>query len=198
MRIITISTGKIQKISISGNGPARTVKSAINKHPVSTLDNPDPKYVGAMGVEQDQQADLNVHGGANKAVYAYPAEHYSFWESLLTEHKSDLVPLAHGFFGENLTVEGFREQEVFIGDMWTIGEVELMVEALREPCFKFNSKINLEEAGPIMVRSTRSGWYLSVLQSGILKAGDDVLVTPGDREISISDQNARLKIQRKL
>ncbi len=73
-----------------------------------------------------------------------------------------------------------------------------MVEALREPCFKFNSKIGLDEAGPIMVRSARSGWYLSVLQPGILKAGDEILVTPGHRDISIADQNARLKIKRKL
>jgi len=198
MRIVTISIGKIEKITISGDGPRRSVKSAINKHPVSTLASPDAKYLGVSGVEQDEQADLNVHGGTDKAVYVYPAEHYSFWETLLAEQKSDLLPLVHGFFGENFTVEGFNEQEVFVGDLWTIGEVELVVEALREPCFKFNSKIGLEEAGPIMVRTARSGWYLSVLQPGILKAGDDILVTPGGRDISIADQNARLKIKRKL
>ncbi len=198
MRIMTISIGKIEKITIFGEGPARTVKSAINKYPVSTLASPDPKYVGSMGLELDEQADLNVHGGADKAVYVYPAEHYPFWERLLAQQESELLPLRHGFFGENLTVEGFDEQQVFVGDLWTVGEVELMVEALREPCFKFNSKIGLDEAGPIMVRSARSGWYLSVLQPGILKAGDEILVTPGHRDISIADQNARLKIKRKL
>jgi len=198
MRIITISVGKIEKIIISGQGPGRTVKSAINKHPVSQLNRPESIYVGPLGLSQDEQADLTVHGGADKAVYVYPAEHYTFWETLLVEQGSERVELAHGFFGENLTIEGFLEREVFIGDLWTIGEVELMVEALREPCFKFNSKIGLDEAGPTMVRSGRSGWYLSVLQPGVLKAGDSISVTPGDRRVSIYDQNAVLRIKRKL
>ncbi len=198
MRIISISVGKIEKISIAGDGPSRTIKSAINKFPVSELSDPAPIFAGALGLAQDEQADLTVHGGADKAVYVYPAEHYPFWESLLVEHAIELGPLAHGFFGENLTVEGLSEQEVFVGDIWNIGEVELMVEALREPCFKFNSKIGFDAAGPTMVRSARSGWYLSVLQPGVLKAGDEIAVTPGDRETSIADQNALLKIKRKL
>ncbi len=198
MRIVTISIGKIEKIRISGDGPGRTVKSAINKYPVSLLTAPAPIFAGVLGLEQDEQADLTVHGGADKAVYVYPAEHYPFWESELVQQAIELVPLTHGFFGENLTVEGFNEQEVFVGDLWKIGEVELMVEALREPCYKFNSKIGFEAAGPTMVRSARSGWYLSVLQPGVLKAGDAIAVTPGDREVSIADQNALLKIKRKL
>ncbi len=198
MRIVCISVGKIQKISVSGDGPGRTVKSAINKHPVSQLTAPVSKFIGALGVEGDEQADLTVHGGADKAVYVYPAEHYPFWENVLREQSVESGPLVHGFFGENLTVEGFSEQEVFVGDVWSIGEVELMVEALREPCFKFNSKIGLAQAGSIMVRTARSGWYLSVLQPGVLKAGDQITVQPGEREISIFDQNAQLKLKRKL
>lgn len=198
MRIVTISVGKIEKVTISAAGPARTVKTAINKHPVSAIDSPESIFVGVLGVEQDAQADLTVHGGADKAVYVYPAEHYAFWENQLVEQSIEMDPLEHGFFGENLTVEGLSEQEVFVGDMWTIGEVELMVEALREPCFKFNSKIGFEEAGSLMVRTARSGWYLSVLQPGVFKAGDEIIVTPGVREVSIADQNALLKKKRKL
>ena len=198
MRIVTISVGKIEKISIAGDGPARTVKSAINKRPVSQLSDPVPIFAGALGLEQDAQADLTVHGGADKAVYVYLAEHYAFWENLLVEQSIDLGPLEHGFFGENLTVEGLIEHEVFVGDLWSIGEVELMVEALRVPCFKFNSKIGFEQAGSTMLRTARSGWYLSVLQPGVLRAGDNIVVTPGAREISIAEQNARLKIKRKL
>ena len=198
MRIISICVGKIEKISIAGDGPSRTVKSAINKRPVSQLSAPAPVFVGALGLEQDAQADLTVHGGADKAVYVYPAEHYAFWENVLVEQSIDLGPLTDGFFGENLTVEGLIEQEVFVGDLWNIGEVELMVEALRVPCFKFNSKICFEQAGATMVRTARSGWYLSVLQPGVLRAGDEIAVIPGDREMSIAAQNALLKTKRKL
>jgi MOSC domain-containing protein YiiM len=198
MRIVSISVGKIEKFSISGDGPPRSVKSAINKRPISQRTDPVPIFVGALGLELDAQADLTVHGGADKAVYVYPAEHYAFWANLLVEQSIDLGLLEHGFFGENLTVEGLIEHEVFVGDLWSIGEVELMVEALRVPCFKFNSKIGFDQAGPTMVRTARSGWYLSVLQPGVLKAGDKIAVTPGAREMSIAEQNARLKIKRKL
>ncbi len=198
MRILTISTGQIKKFAISGDGPGRTVNSAINKQPVSQLAEPVAIFAGPLGLERDAQADLNVHGGPDKAVYAYPVEHYVFWEDLLKQNDSCLDRLDHGFFGENLTVEGFVEDEVFVGDLWQIGDVELMVENLREPCFKFTAKIGLDEAGPLMVRSARSGWYLSVLQPGVLKAGDQIDVTPGERTVSIAAQNALLKIKRKL
>lgn len=198
MRILTISTGQIKKLAISGDGPGRTVNSAINKQPVSQLSDPVAIFAGPLGFEHDEQADLNVHGGPDKAVYAYPVEHYAFWEDVLAHHESSLGRLSHGFFGENLTIEGFVEDEVFVGDLWQIGDVELMVESLREPCFKFTAKIGLDEAAPLMVRHARSGWYLSVLQPGVLKAGDQIQITPGEREVSIAMQNALLKIKRKL
>ena len=198
MRIVAISVGKVEKVTISAAGPVRTVKTAINKHPVSSIDSPESIFVGVLGVERDAQADLTVHGGADKAVYVYPVEHYAFWENELVEQSIEMDRLEHGFFGENLTIEGLSEPDVFVGDMWTIGEVELMVEALREPCFKFNAKIGFQEAGSIMVRTARSGWYLSVLQPGVFKAGDEIVVTPGVREMSIADQNALLKKKRKL
>jgi len=198
MRILTISTGKVDKLFIAGDGPGRTVKSALNKSPVSQLTDPVPVFAGPLGLERDEQADLTVHGGPDKAIYAYPVEHYDFWEKTLEQNDCGLGTLGHGFFGENLTIEGFSEDEVFVGDLWQIGEVELMVENLREPCFKFTGKIGYPDAGPVMVRTARSGWYLSVLQPGTLKAGDPIQVTPGDREVSIAMQNALLKIKRKL
>ena len=198
MRILTISTGHIQKLAISGDGPGRVVNSAINKQPVSQLSDPVAVFAGPLGLERDEQADLKVHGGPDKAIYAYPVEHYGFWESLLEQNDCASGKLDHGFFGENLTVEGFVEEDVFVGDHWQIGEVELKVENLREPCFKFTSKIGYDQAGPVMVRSARSGWYLSVLQPGVLKAGDQVAVTPGERAVSIHTQNTLLKIKRRL
>jgi MOSC domain-containing protein YiiM len=197
MHILSISVGKVSKLVILGDGPSRNVNSAIEKKPVSDEDHPIPVFVGRLGLEGDQQADLNVHGGAEKAVYVYPVEHYPFWQKLLQEHASELGTLSHGFFGENLTIEGLTEDEVFVGDLWTVGEVEFLVEELRKPCFKFDAKIGFK-AGPHMVLSARSGWYLSVLQPGIIKAGDKITVQPGERSVSIAKQNEALKRERKL
>jgi MOSC domain-containing protein YiiM len=197
MHILSISVGKVSKLVILGDGPSRNVNSAIEKKPMSDEDHPIPVFVGRLGLEGDQQADLNVHGGAEKAVYVYPVEHYPFWQKLLQEHASELGTLSHGFFGENLTIEGLTEDGVFVGDLWTVGEVEFLVEELRKPCFKFDSKIGFK-AGPHMVLSARSGWYLSVLQPGIIKAGDKITVQPGERSVSIAKQNEALKRERKL
>ena len=197
MRILTISTGKVAKILVNDGGPVRTVHSAINKAPVSTLNNPQGVFAGHLGLEQDEQADHNVHGGPGMAVYAYPVEHYPFWQNLLETQRSDLRNLPHGFFGENLTVEGFVEKDVFEGDVWTVGEVEFMVEKLREPCFKFDAKIGFS-AGPSMILTARSGWYLRVLTPGIIHAGDVIEVSPGERLVSIADQNAMTAQKRRL
>ena len=197
MRILTISTGKVAKILVSDGGPVRTVHSAINKAPVSELSKPLGVFAGHLGLEQDEQADHNVHGGPGMAVYAYPVEHYPFWEKLLETQNSDLHDLPHGFFGENLTVEGFIDKDVFEGDVWTVGEVEFMVEKLREPCFKFDAKIGFP-AGPSMILSARSGWYLRVLTPGVIHAGDAIEVSPGERLVSIADQNAVTAQKRRL
>ena len=198
MHIVTISTGKIAKLHIEGDGPGRRVNSAIHKQPVSQQADPTSLYVGALGLEGDEQADRTVHGGPEKALYVYPVEHYAFWEDTLTEQASDLVPLSHGFFGENLTTEGVLESEVFVGDIWRMGELECVVQELRKPCFKFNQKIGFQEAAALMVRTARSGWYLSVTQTGILKAGDTIEIEVGPRKISITQQNALLKAKRRL
>lgn len=198
MHIVTISTGKIAKLHIEGDGPGRRVNSAIHKQPVSQQADPTSLYVGALGLEGDEQADRTVHGGPEKALYVYPVEHYAFWESMLTEQASDLIPLSHGFFGENLTTEGVLESEVFVGDIWRVGELECVVQELRKPCLKFIQTIGFQEAAALMVRTARSGWYLSVTQTGILKAGDTIEIEVGPRKISITQQNALLQAKRRL
>ncbi len=198
MHIVTISTGKIAKLLIEGDGPGRRVNSAIHKRPVSQQADPVSIYVGPLGLEGDEQADLNVHGGPEKALYCYPAEHYAFWEDTLAKQGSDLCPLSHGFFGENLTIEGVLENEVFVGDIWRMGELECVVQELRKPCFKFVQKIGFQEAGAVMVRTARSGWYLSVTQTGTLQAGDTIQIEAGPRKISIAQQNVLLKAERRL
>ena len=192
MRIISISIGKIAPLFGIDHPDYKTVNSGIKKSVISSLDAPNPVQVSKMGIQGDEQADFSVHGGMEKAIYAYPSEHYSFWNELLQRETKRTEDLHHGFLGENLTIEGLVESDVWVGDIWQIGEVELQVVKLREPCFKFNARLGYKAAGKAMVQSTHSGWYLQVNAPGTIKAGDAIQVTPGRRETSIEMQNAFL------
>ena len=201
--ISAISVGKVKALQVSNQNGNPTVMSGIQKFPVSTLDNSIPISIARLGVEGDEQANLQVHGGIDKAVYAYASEHYEFWKTnlVLHNHFDQQKKLDHGYFGENLTVAGILENEVFIGDNWYINDTILQVTQFREPCFKLNMKMNFKGAAKIMVQSGFSGWYLKVLQEGKIKAGDEITVKPGSRQISIADQNKtfyRLKGQTDL
>ena len=145
-----------------------------------------------LGVKGDEQADLSVHGGLEKAIYVYPAEHYPFWNTLLTRETKKTVDLQPGAMGENFTIEGLLETEVFVGDRWQIGELAFSVVKLREPCFKFNAKMKYKGASKAMLQSGFCGWYLRVLQTGFLSAGAAITVTPGPRQTAIAEQSQNL------
>ena len=170
----------------------KSVASAIRKKAVSTLENPAPIEIAALGVRGDEQADLSVHGGLEKAIYVYPAEHYDFWSKLLSRETKQFVDLKHGAIGENFTIEGLLETEVFVGDKFIIGELEFSVVKLREPCFKFNAAVGYKGASKAMLQSGFSGWYLRVLKTGLLSAGAAITLIPGPRDISIAQQNQKL------
>ena len=189
MRIISISTGKIAPLFGVDHPDHRVVNSGIKKDIVSSLDHPISIQVRAIGLDGDEQADFSVHGGLEKAIYAYPSEHYPFWNEILSREAKRTNPIGFGFIGENLSVEGFSEESVWVGDNWQIGDVELEVVKLREPCFKFNARMGYKGASKAMIQSTRSGWYLKVHKGGNIKAGDAIVVTPGRREMSIQQQN---------
>ena len=189
MRIISISTGKIAPLFGIDHPDHRVVNSGIKKDIVRSLDHPVSVTVRTVGLDGDEQADFSVHGGLEKAIYAYPSEHYPFWNELLSREAKRANPIGFGFVGENLSVEGFSEDAVWVGDNWQIGEVELEVVKLREPCFKFNARMSYKGASKAMIQSTRSGWYLKVHKGGSIKAGDAIIVTPGRREMSIKEQN---------
>lgn len=159
---------------------------------VSSLDNPLPVAVGITGLAGDEQADFSVHGGLEKAVYAYPVQHYDFWRDILGVTHPVHPELRDGFVGENLTIEGFDEDHTWVGDIWRIGNTELQVVKLREPCFKFNARMKHKGAAKAMIQSARSGWYLQVNQPGTIRAGDLITVAPGRRETNIRMQNERL------
>ena len=192
MRILSISIGKISPLFGIDHPDHKVVNSAIKKDVVSSLEQPNTVLVRKIGVDSDEQADFSVHGGLEKAIYAYPAEHYAFWNELLAREAKRTTPIGHGFVGENLTVEGFIESDVWVGDIWQIGEVELEVVKLREPCFKFNARMGYKGSAKAMIQSKRSGWYLKVHQGGSIKAGDEIIVTPGRRETNIDMQNVFL------
>jgi len=170
----------------------QSVASAIHKKSVSNLENPLPVEIHSLGVKGDEQADLSVHGGIEKAIYVYPAEHYAFWNELLTRETKKPTLLKHGAIGENFTIEGLLESEVFIGDKLLIGDLEFVVVKLREPCFKFNATLGYIGAAKAMVQSGFCGWYLRVLNNGTLAAGAQITIIAGARDTSIAQQNRNL------
>lgn len=192
MRILSISSGIVSPLFGSHHPDYRVVSSAINKKPISTLGNPISIGVTNLGIQGDEQADLSVHGGLEKALYVYPAEHYSFWNHLIARETKQVIGLQHGAMGENLTTEGLLETAIFVGDQLKIDELVCTVTKLREPCFKFNAKMKYKGAAKAMLQSGYSGWYLRVNQIGPISAGAAIEVIPGDRLISIAQQNSVL------
>jgi MOSC domain-containing protein YiiM len=126
-------------------------------------------WVRRLNIDGDGQADLRVHGGEHKAVYAYPFEHYAFWARELG--RDDLV---HGQFGENLTTEGLIEDAVHIGDIYRIGEALLQVSQPRSPCFKLGIRMGDESIIARLTTANRTGFYLRVLEEGRVAAGDTI------------------------
>lgn len=191
--IIAICTGIATPLMVRYDHDPKTLYSeisAIKKSPISTRENPLSVLCGRLGLEGDEQADLSVHGGPTKAIYCYPFEHYSFWQEHGAVWADDAEPF--GLVGENLCCTGFSETGVWIGDRWKIGEAELCVTAPRTPCHKFNARMSLKKAARLMVESSRCGWYMRVTAEGKIKAGDNIEVIPGAREISVAQQNALL------
>jgi len=138
--------------------------SGIAKQPVR-----GPVRVERLGLAGDEQADLSVHGGADKAALCYAWSHYAHWRGTLA-----LQPLldAPGAFGENFSVEGLDEHTVCLGDRWRIGSTLFSVTQGRQPCFKLNLRFGLPDMAARVQASLRAGWYLRVLEPGWVEAGD--------------------------
>ena len=127
--------------------------------------------VRALGLEGDEQADLRVHGGVDKAVYGYALSNYPRWQADFPAHAALFAP---GGFGENLAIDGLDESGVCIGDVHAIGTAQLIVSQPRQPCFKLALRFNDEQVVHAMVGNGRSGWYYRVARDGVVRAGDDV------------------------
>lgn len=198
IRLLAISVGTALPLLVAAAGTEAVVMSGIRKHPLSTLLHPLKVAVHPLGLTGDEQADLSVHGGLDKAIYAYPAEHYAWWNERRREaHLPDAArPLAYGAMGENLTLEGVLESDLWVGDRLRIGDVLLEVESPRRPCYKFNAVMGYRHAVRHMVQSGYSGVYLSVVTPGELRAGAEVRLEPGPRGMSIESINAHLRNSR--
>lgn len=163
MKLVSVNVGLPREAIWKG----RTVTTGIFKEPVEGR-------VGLrrLNLDGNRQADLSVHGGPDKAVYAYPAEHYAYWR-----HELPRTTLPWGMFGENLTTEGLLEDAVSIGDRFRIGTAEVIVTQPRLPCYKLGVKFGRADMVKRFLASGRTGFYLAVLQEGELGAGDAIHLT---------------------
>jgi MOSC domain-containing protein YiiM len=196
MKLLSISSGKVMPLFGNHHPDYKSVPSGIRKTSISNLENATKIQIGNLGIQGDEQADLSVHGGIEKAVYVYPVEHYAFWNELLTRETKKPTALQYGALGENFTIEGLLETEVFVGDKLEVGELQFAVTKLREPCFKFNAALGYKGAVKAMVQSGYSGWYLRVLKTGMVSAGERIQLIPGPRDTSIAQQNRNLLAKR--
>lgn len=186
MKLVSVNRALVAPLFVGSEGQRQTVMSAIRKQPVEgSVD------VGPLGLAGDEQADLSVHGGLDKAVYLYPREHYAFWEERLGCLRRQPVALAAGSLGENLSTEGLLENALWVGDRLRIGSVLLEVTEPRQPCFKFAAVMGYAAAPKHMLQSGYSGVYLKVVEPGSLQAGDAIELLPGRREVSIASINDR-------
>ena len=178
--LLSVNTSLAREVEING----QKVMTGIGKRAV-----PSTVEVKPLGLEGDEQADLSVHGGLSKAVYAYPSEHYPFWQTVRAQAKAaawdDTLP--PGSMGENLTIAGMLENQAWIGDVLRFPHCELAVSEPRFPCFKFNAAMGFSQAAKLMTANGWCGFYLAVRVPGTLKAGDNFELIPGPREVGIQE-----------
>jgi len=179
-RLLSVNTGPVQALAT----PQGEVRSGIAKR-----GREEAVGVGLLGLQGDEQADLSVHGGLTKAVYAYPSEHYAFWQTVRAQAGAadwgQVLPW--GSVGENLTLAGLVEQEAWIGDRLVFPDCELIVSEPRQPCFKFNAAMGFNQAAKLMTQSGWCGFYLAVSRPGSLRAGQAFELLAGPREVGIGE-----------
>ncbi len=180
MRILSVNVARAQPVRIGG----RTVLTGGAKRPVE-----GPVAVRPLGLDGDEQADLSVHGGLAKAVYAYPGEHLAFWRTVRAQARVGLwdEPVPPGLLGENLTIEGLLEAQLWIGDRLRLPGCVLAVSEPRFPCFKLNAAMGFAQAARLMAQSGFCGTYLGVVEPGQVCAGDPIDLEPGPREVNLRE-----------
>lgn len=174
MKIISLNVSLPRIVEYNGE----PVATGIFKEPVQK-----PLMLRTLNLDGDRQADSSVHGGVNKAVYAYPSEHYEFWRKELPE-----MHLPYGMFGENFTTEGLCEDGINVGDRFRAGEAELIATQPRLPCYKLGIKFGRSDIIKRFLRSRRTGFYFAVVKEGMVAAGDKIeLLSRDPSDLTITD-----------
>ena len=178
VQVVSVHIGRALPLAAGG----RKVLSAIGKRPVA-----GPVDVGILGLAGDEQADPSLHGGRDKAVYAYPVAHYAFWQARRRAHGVSLFDeeLQPGLAGENLSIDGLQEADVWIGDELHFDRLTLRVTEPRQPCFKFAAVMGYPDAPRDMLPGSRCGFYLAVVRPGSIAAGETGTLVPGRRSLGI-------------
>jgi len=173
MKIVSVNVGMPREVLWRD----MTVRTAIFKEPAD-----GPVKVKTLNLEGDNQVDLTVHGGTDKAVYAYPAEHYEYWRQELPG------PLSWGIFGENLTTHGVLEGAVHVGDQFSVGSAELVVTQPRMPCYKLGVRFRSGDMVKRFLDSGRTGFYFAVIREGEVRTGDQMkLMAHAENSLPISE-----------
>ena len=184
MNVLSVNVGLPREVVWKG----RKVLTGIFKEPVGT----EPVFIRRLNLDGDRQADLTVHGGTDKAVYAYPAEYYRYWREQFPD-----MELPWGMFGENLTITGLTEETAHVGDRFQIGTAELMVTQPRLPCYKLGIKFGRDDILKRFLESGLTGFYFAVIQEGKVAQGDPItVVSREEHQLSVS-AITRLYIQDK-
>jgi MOSC domain-containing protein YiiM len=168
MRVLSVNCGLPREVLWHGT----PVTTSIFKAPVTGR-----VALRALNLDGDRQSDLTVHGGVHKAVYSYPIEHYAYWKAELPG-----MPLPMGAFGENLTTEGLLEDEVHIGDRFSVGSAEVVVTQPRLPCYKLGIRFGSDDMVKRFLNSRLTGIYFAVVREGDVGAGDDFTVLSRDAD----------------
>jgi len=174
VQLVSVNVGLPREVTSHG----RVVRTSIWKDPVEGL-----VHVSSLNLEGDQQSDLSVHGGREKAVYAYPSEHYEYWRRELPG-----TDLAWAAFGENFTTEGLLEPDIRIGDRIRVGSAEFLVTQPRMPCFKLGVRFGRDDMVKRFLRSGRTGFYLAVVREGEVATGNSLEIVRRDEHgVTVAD-----------
>jgi len=184
MKLVSVNVGLPRQVTWHG----RLVTTGIFKQAVSGR-----VVLRKLNLDGDRQADLTVHGGEYKAVYAYPFEHYAYWRKELPGH--DLSP---GAFGENFTVEGLSEDSVHLGDRFSVGSGEVIATQPRLPCYKLGIRFQSDDMVKRFLASARTGFYFAVVREGEVSAGDRIAMLSSDPSAVPVSEITRLYVAKSL